>query len=140
MAAVVGAALTLLLVYVLDVPMLGETWGLVSVLALLTFASLGVGFVVALVSSSEQQAAQITMLVLLASIFFSGLLFSLDRVLWPAQAISLVLPATYGIGSVQNSMLRGEAVGTLDLVALGSMTLAFFAAAIALLKREWRPA
>jgi ABC-type multidrug transport system permease subunit len=80
------------------------------------------------------------MLVLLASIFFSGLLFSLERVLWPAQAISLVLPATYGIASVQQLMLRGETVGTIDLIALGSMALVFFAAAIVLLKREWRPA
>lgn len=140
MTAIVGTAMTLLLIYVLDVPMLGDARGLASVLALLTLSSLGVGFVIALISSSEQQAAQITMLVLLASIFFSGLLFSLDRVLWPAQAISLVLPATYGIASVQSSMLRGDAVGTLDLVALGAMALALFAVAIALLKREWRPA
>lgn len=140
MAAVVGVAMTLLLVYILGVPMLGSAWGIAAVLTLLTLSSLGVGFVIALVSSSEQQAAQITMLVLLASIFFSGLLFSLERVLWPAQAISLILPATYGIASVQDSMLRGDIVATLDLIALGSMTLVFLAVAIVLLKREWRPA
>lgn len=139
MAAVVGLAMTLLLVYALGVPQLGDPLQLLGVLTLLTLSSLGIGFVIALVSSSEQQAAQITMLVLLASIFFSGLLFSLEQVQFPARPISAVLPATYAIDAAQMTMLRGADVTLRDVGALSGMAGAYFVLAVLLMKREWKP-
>ncbi|MEX2599746.1 MAG: ABC transporter permease [Dehalococcoidia bacterium] len=136
------AAVTLaaLLVYALNVPLFGGLGWLVASLALLIVSSLGIGFVIAALSSSEQQSAQAAMLVLLAAIFFSGLIFPLGQVAWPARAISYSLPSTYGIRSVQDLMLRGDVPAALDLVVLGGAGLALFIATVLLLRREWRPA
>src|SRR5688500_19920217 len=67
-AGIVGA----LLVGVLGVPLLGGVLPFVGIVLLLTFASLGVGLLISLVADSERQAVQLSMLVLLASVFFSG--------------------------------------------------------------------
>ena len=44
----------------------------IGIVLLLTFASLGVGLLISLVADSERQSVQLSMLVLLASVFFSG--------------------------------------------------------------------
>ena len=139
LCGLVAAALAALLVLALGVPMFGSMAFFVAALALLTLSSLGIGFIIAAVSSSEQQSAQTAMLVLLASIFFSGLIFPLEQIIWPARAISYILPATYGIRSVQDVMLRGDTPPALDLAVLGGAALLLFAATVLLMRREWRP-
>ncbi|HET9456719.1 MAG TPA: ABC transporter permease, partial [Candidatus Limnocylindrales bacterium] len=67
------AILTLaLLVGVFGVPMLGEPALLAGIVALFVLASLGLGLVVAGLSDSERQAVQLSLIFLLASVFFSG--------------------------------------------------------------------
>ena len=51
----------------------------VGAVALLVLASIGIGIVVALVSDTDRQAVQVALLVLLASVFFSGLALDLDQ-------------------------------------------------------------
>jgi hypothetical protein len=51
------------------------------------------------------------MLVLLASVFFSGFVLPLDEFLPPVQALAYLLPVTAGIRLFQDFMLRG---GTYD--------------------------
>ncbi len=114
--AVVSAALTLLLVFALDVPMLGNWWDYALVVLAILFTSLSIGFVISLVSQNESQAVQLTMLVLLASVFFSGFLMSLDMIWEPVQALSWSLPTTYGIVLLRDILLRGEPAN-LTLVA-----------------------
>ncbi|HLE14445.1 MAG TPA: ABC transporter permease [Anaerolineales bacterium] len=59
--------------------------------------ALGAGFVISLISQTDTQAVQYTMLLLLASIFFSGFFLDL-RLMWePLSILSRILPATYGI-------------------------------------------
>ncbi|MGH3112684.1 MAG: hypothetical protein ACRDOP_04365 [Gaiellaceae bacterium] len=65
-----------LLVYALGVPLLGSWALLVTVVAALLFTSIGVGFLIALVSKSDSQAVQYAMIVLLAGIFFSSFLLT----------------------------------------------------------------
>ena len=59
-----------LLVGVLGVPMLGGWLAFIGIVLLLTFASLGIGLLISLVADSERQAVQLSMIVLLASVFF----------------------------------------------------------------------
>ncbi len=92
-------------------------------MALLTSASLGLGFLVSALARSELQAVQVSMLLLIASGFFAGFLFPLAQMQGPAVAISYLLPAAYGIRALQDVMIRGEGVSTLDLVGLLLMAL-----------------
>jgi ABC-2 type transport system permease protein len=136
--AVAAAALVALLVLGLGVPVFGSWLVIGGMLALLVLCSLGVGFVISLLSSSEQQAAQVAMLVLIASVFFSDFLVSLDLLTWPVKAVSYLLPATYGIRSLQDAMLRGIFRYEEDLFILGGAALALFVVAVLLFRREYR--
>ena len=70
-------------------------------------ASLGLGLLISLVADSERQAVQLSMLVLLASMFFSGFVLPVREFREPVQAIAYLLPVTYGIEIFQQEMLRG---------------------------------
>ena len=97
-----------------------------------------IGFIISMLSSSEQQAAQIAMLVLIASVFFSGFLVSLDTIVWPVRAVSYALPATYAIRTLQDVMLRGVLRTPGDVAVLGAFSLLFFLATLLLFRREFR--
>ena len=137
--AIAAVALVALLVLALGVPVLGSWLVVAGMLGLLVLCSLGIGFVISLLSSSEQQAAQVAMLVLIASVFFSDFLVSLDLITWPVKAISYLLPATYAIRSLQDAMLRDVFRYEEDLWIMGGAALFFFVASVLLFRREYRP-
>ena len=114
-----AAALTLLLIYVLHVPMLGNWVNYALVILALMFASLGFGFFISLVAQSDSQAVQYTMILLLTSVFFSGFLMSLEMIWKPVRVISWALPTTYGIVLLRDIMLRGLPP---SILLLGGMT------------------
>lgn len=114
----IAAATVLLLVNVLGVPMLGQPGLLVGVVILLIVASIAIGMVVALVSDSERQAVQLALLVLLASVFFSGLILPIEEFIAPVRTAAYGLPVTHGIRLFQDVMLRG---GTSALWAIGML-------------------
>ena len=138
LCAVAGGLLALLLFFALGVPIFGSLGVFVGMLALLIFCSLGIGLVVSLISSSEQQAAQIAMLVLIASVFFSGFLVALDTIDWPVRAISYALPATYAIRTLQDVMLRGVLRTPGDIVTVAGIGVVLFIITVLLLRREFR--
>jgi ABC-2 type transport system permease protein len=102
----------------------------------LLFTSLGVGFLISLISQTDTQAVQYSMLLLLASIFFSG--FFLDmRLMWePMRFIAWSLPATYGIRMLQDIMLRGASVPTLMLQGLALIGFGLFLVDWLILRRR----
>lgn len=134
-----AAALIGLLLFVLGVPLFGSPLLVAATLVLLILASLGIGFTISLLSSSAQQATQITMLILLGSIFFSGFAFSLEQIAWPVEMLSYLFPSTYGIRTLQDLMLRGLLREPLDLVILGVAAVALLIATVWLMRRELRP-
>jgi ABC-2 type transport system permease protein len=138
LCAVTGGMLVLLLTLGLGVPVFGSLSIFLGMLALLVLCSLGIGFIISMLSSSEQQAAQIAMLVLIASVFFSGFLVSLDTIVWPVRAVSYALPATYAIRTLQDVMLRGVLRTPGDVAVLGAFSLLFFLATLLLFRREFR--
>lgn len=75
---------------------------------LVLLASLGLGFVISAASQTDSQAIQYAMLVLLVSIFFTGFIIPLDRLLPPVQVVSFLLPATFGITAVHDIVFRGS--------------------------------
>lgn len=104
---VVAAAVVALLVGVLHVPILAGAAMIAGVITLLTVASLALGLAIAALSDTERQAVQLSLLVLLASVFFSGFVLAVDEFLPHAQAIAYALPVTHGIRLLQDLMLRG---------------------------------
>jgi ABC-2 type transport system permease protein len=127
--------LTLLLIFVMRVPMLGNWWHYLLVMFLLLFTSLGVGLVISLLSTTDSQAVQLSMLVLLASVFFSGFFMALYLLIPAVRVVSWMLPVTYGIQLLQQIMLRGQVPSTVLLGALLAMGLALFVVAWFLLSR-----
>ncbi|HSM55266.1 MAG TPA: ABC transporter permease, partial [Candidatus Sulfomarinibacteraceae bacterium] len=107
------------------------------VLAALIFTSLGMGFVISLLANTTSQAVQYSMIILLASIFFSGFFLSLDLLRPFVRIVSWLLPATYATQMLQNVMLRGVFTfdDTLLLLSLTVMGLAFFVLAWLMLRR-----
>jgi ABC-2 type transport system permease protein len=103
--------------------------------ALVLFASLGVGFVISLLSQTDSQAVQLAMLVLLASVFFSGFFMAL-YLFWPVvRIVSWALPVTYGIQLLQSIMLRGAAPNFTYMGGLLAIGLSLFIVAWFLLNR-----
>jgi ABC-2 type transport system permease protein len=104
---VIAAILSALLVFVLHVPMLGNWWNFTLVIAAVLFTSLGIGFAISIVSQTDSQAVQYSMITLLASVFFSGFIMSLDMLWEPVRVISYLLPTTYGTLMLRDIALRG---------------------------------
>jgi len=114
----IAAMVTFLLTGVLHVPILGSLHWFAAIVLLLTFASLGLGLFISAISSSERQAVQLSMLVLLASVFFSGFVLPLDEFVEPVQYLAYLLPVTHGIRLLQDFMLRGGTYAPWQVYAL----------------------
>ena len=104
---VIAAILSALLVFALHMPMLGNWWNFTLVIAAVLFTSLGIGFAISIVSQTDSQAVQYSMIILLASVFFSGFIMSLDMLWEPVRVISWLLPTTYGTLLLRDIALRG---------------------------------
>ena len=139
LCAVAGGLLVALLVGLLGVPMFGSYVTVAAVLVLLVLVSLGLGFVISMIAASEQQAAQIAMLVLIASVFFSGFIVRLNQITWPVRAVAYLLPTTYAIRTLQDVMLRGVLRTPTDLAVLLTGAVVLFFLTIHLFRREYRP-
>jgi len=135
-SAIVGA----LLVGVLNVPLLGSIGIFVGIVLLLTFASLGFGLLISLIADSERQAVQLSMLILLASVFFSGFVLPVTDFTQWMQYIAYVLPVTHGIAALQALMLRGAVIDTWMLGALFGIGVVLYLGSLMRLRRVLRTA
>jgi ABC-2 type transport system permease protein len=140
LSLVVSAAVAGLLVGVLGVPMLGGVLPFAGIVLLLTFASLGVGLLISLISDSERQAVQLSMLVLLASVFFSGFVLPVEEFIQPVRYLAYILPVTHGIETLQESMLRGSIRDVWMLGALGLIGVVLYVGSLLRLRRVIRSA
>ena len=131
-----AAVITILAVWLLKIPMLGQWTNYVIAVVILLFTSLGVGFFISLISETDTQAVQYSMLLLLASIFFSGFFLDL-RLMWqPIKVLAWSLPATYGNRMLQDIMLRGASVPSLLAEGLALIGIGFFIVDWFLLRRR----
>jgi ABC-2 type transport system permease protein len=138
-SSVIATATLLLLVGAFGVPLLGDPALLAGIVGLLVLASLGVGLLIAAVSDSERQAVQLSLLLLLASIFFSGFVLGIDEFSEPVRSLTAILPVTHGIQLIGDVMLRGE-VDTTHLAALAVLAVGFIGVASLLLRQRLRSA
>ena len=96
---------------------------------------MGVGLLIAVVSDSERQAVQLSLLVLLAAVFFSGFVLPITEFSEPVRAIAYTLPVTHGIRLLQDFMLRGGTNQAWEFLALGVIAIVTLVLAWILLRR-----
>jgi ABC-2 type transport system permease protein len=118
---IVAVSLSALMHLGLGVPMLGNWVNYAVVIGAILFTSLGIGFVISLISRTDSQAIQYAMIVLLTSVFFSGFFINLDMLVEPVRALSWLIPTTYGIVLLREITLRGISPNLLLLSILISM-------------------
>jgi ABC-2 type transport system permease protein len=137
---VVAGLTVVLMVTFLGVPSFADPGALAGVVGLLLLASLGLGLLIAVVSDSERQAVQLSLLVLLASVFFSGFVLAIDQFTPPVRALAYALPVTHGIQLLQDLMLRGTTNDLWQAGALGVIAAVTLLAAWLLMRRNMRTA
>lgn len=131
-----AGVITGLAVWLLKIPILGSLMDYALAVIVLLFASLGVGFLISLISETDTQAVQYSMLLLLASIFFSGFFMDLRLMREPITVLAWSLPATYGIRMLQDIMLRGSSVPILLYLGIASIGIALFLIDLLLLRKK----
>jgi ABC-2 type transport system permease protein len=138
--ALVAVATALLLVFGLGVPMLGNLWLIAGVVALVVFASLGMGLLISVIADSERQAVQLALLLLLASVFFSGFVLPINEFREGVQYAAYVLPVTHGIQLLQDLMLRGSTEQGWQLGVLAALGVVLLILTVIALRRTMRNA
>ena len=134
----IAAGTVLLLIGPMHVPMLADPAPIAGVIGLLILASLGLGLLVAAISDSERQTVQLSLLILLASVFFSGFALAIDQFSEPIRSLVYVLPVTNGIRLLDDLMMRGSTMATWQLNVLVVSSIAFIAIAWLLLRRAMK--
>lgn len=120
------AAVLIGLIHLLLVPVTGSLLYVVLAVLVLTGASLGIGFVISTLATTDSQAIQLVLLMLLLSIFFSGFFLPLEN-FWPAiRGVAYLLPLTHGIVIFQDLLLRGRLPEQLPLLVLTTMAFVLF--------------
>lgn len=125
-----------LMVFGLGVPFLGDPLVFAGVVALLVAASIGLGLFISVISDSERQAVQLSLLVLLASVFFSGFVLSIDEFIPEVRAGAYALPVTHGVRLMQDLMLRGSTAYEWQIGALAAISAVLFVLTWLLLRRN----
>jgi len=131
----VGLVTIGVLVTAFRAPLLGDPGWLALVLFLLIGASLGLGLLVAALSDSEPQAVQLSLLLLLASVFFSGFVLAIDEFSEPVRSLIYALPVANGIRLLGDFMFRGGTVAVWQLWLLAGLSVAYIGSAWLLLRR-----
>jgi ABC-2 type transport system permease protein len=136
----VGIGLLAAAINLLHVPLVGSLGAAVGGIALVLAASLSLGLLISLISGSETQAVQWSMLTLLAGLFFGGFFLDLDGLLYPVKTLSWLLPVTYGIRMLQDVMLRGTDIAPRDIAGSAALIVGYGGLVILLLRRRLRSA
>lgn len=133
---ILAGIITVLAVWLLKIPILGQLQDYALAVVILLFTSLGVGFLISLISETDTQAVQYSMLLLLASIFFSGFFLDLRLMKEPITFLAWSLPATYGIRMLQDIMLRGSSAPPLVFLGIAALGIVLFLIDWVLLKKK----
>ena len=133
---ILAGIITALAIWLLKIPILGQLQDYALAVVILLFTSLGVGFLISLISETDTQAVQYSMLLLLASIFFSGFFLDLRLMKEPITFLAWSLPATYGIRMLQDIMLRGSSAPPLVFLGIAAIGIVLFLIDWVLLKKK----
>jgi ABC-2 type transport system permease protein len=131
----IALILSVLLV-LLVTPFLGNIYLFAALLLLLIVASLGIGFLISCLSTTDSTAVQLSMLMLLVSIFFSGFFLPLENFAPFMRALTNIVPLTHGIQGLQDIMLKGAAPHPSTWIALSSIAVVTFLVVQVIFRRQ----
>lgn len=116
---------------VFNVPMQGAMIDLAIITVAFIGACLTLGLLISTIATTQMQAMQLTIFILMPSILLSGFMFPYDAMPRAAQYISEALPATHYIRLIRGVYLRGAQVHQLlpDLLWLVGFTTIMLAIA-----------
>ncbi len=134
-AGAVAFATMALLVLGFHVPILAQPGWIALVAGLLISSSLGLGLIIAAISDSEPQTVQLSLLVLLASVFFSGFVLAISEFSEPVRSLIYLLPVANGIRLFGDFMFRGGTVVLWQLWLLAGLSVLYIGGAWLLLRR-----
>ena len=134
-----GIILTLLL-QLINVPLPVNLMEYLILLVVLAVASVGIGFLISATSRTDSQAIQLSMLVLLLSIFFTSFFLPITGFAWPAWIIALLLPMTHAINGFQNLVLSGQSVTLGVWLGLGIIIFVAYGLVFLIMRRQYRTA
>ena len=109
-----------------------------ALMVLLATAAVGIGFLISASSRTDSQAIQLTMLVLLLSIFFTGFFLPITGFAWPAWIIAVLIPMTSAIMGFQQLMLAGTRASADPWVLMGVITLLSYGLVSLVMRRQYR--
>jgi ABC-2 type transport system permease protein len=136
--SVIAAALVGLLVYGLKVPFAGNIPQFATTMVLFILASICLGLFLSALSNSDTQAVQLSMIVLLVSIFFSGFFLPLEQFHAFAQWIGYALPVTHGMNSFIDILLLGKFPGAFSWIAMALIAAASLLLTMMIWGRQFR--
>jgi len=137
LSAINIGSILLLSVYVLDVPIRGNLFLLVSECLLFTLAALALGLLISSISNSQQTAMLISLMGLfLPTVMLSGFMFPIENMPMALQVLSNIVPAKWFYYIVKNIMIKG--VGAehvwMETSILSGMTIFFMVISISKFK------
>jgi ABC-2 type transport system permease protein len=108
---IVGMAMAVFLLglmrFLFHVPIAGSITALMLATLLYTFCLLAIGLLVSTRAETQMQALQMSMALILPSVFFSGFIFPRETMPGIFYAIGAALPTTYYIDLLRAIILRG---------------------------------
>ncbi|MBL7831852.1 MAG: ABC transporter permease [Saprospiraceae bacterium] len=119
-------SILLLSVYVLDLPIAGSLFLLMSESILFIITSLSLGLLISANSNSQQSAMFVSLIGLfMPTLVFSGFMFPIDNMPLPMQVISNFIPAKWFYIIVKSVMIKGLGFGAVlkETAILGAMTI-----------------
>jgi len=122
-----------------DVPIHGSLGTLFVAGLLFLAAMLGQGLFISVIAKNQLVATQAgTLSALLPSLLLSGMIFPLENMPLPLQALSRVIPARYLVHALRGAMLKGNGLAELwpDLAALAVFAVAILGLATARFRRR----
>jgi ribosome-dependent ATPase len=135
--AVQTAAVLALMVWVFDVPIVGNI-ALLSALSLLfLLTSLSLGVLISTWARSQTEAMQMALLMLLPSILLSGFVFPLASIPEPLRPLTYVIPVRYYIEVLRAVIVRGAPLDALwfEAGAMAAFTVALLMVSAARFRR-----
>ena len=126
---IMACTLFLLMRYIFQVPIAGSVGVLLVGTVLYIFSLLSLGLLVSTRAENQMQALQMTMTLILPTVFFSGFIFPRETMPTFFYWFGSILPTTYYINLLRGIILRGAYLSDHmgDLLILTGMGLVLFA-------------
>ncbi|MDX2085223.1 MAG: ABC transporter permease [Candidatus Melainabacteria bacterium] len=95
------------MVWFFSIPITGSFWFLLLASVIFIFTSLGLGLLISTTCTTQVQAIQLTMGLLLPSLLLTGFVFPLEPMPWFVKLISYSLPLTYYLDIIRGVVIKG---------------------------------